>query len=85
MAASLPFALGGLVIVERAFASVGARSVIILGLSSTIFLTGFQARNTPLAVGGVVAIGVIALLVRLIVDVAHVALDPRVTAEPTHV
>ncbi|HUP17651.1 MAG TPA: ABC transporter permease subunit, partial [Acidimicrobiia bacterium] len=81
MAASLPYALGGLVIVERAFASIGARSVQIPGLSSTIFLTGFQQRNTPLAVGGVVAIGVIALIVRLIVDVVHLALDPRVTAE----
>ena len=81
MAASLPYALGGLVIVERAFASVGARSVDIPGLSSTIFLSGFQQRNTPLAVGGVVAIGVIALIVRLIVDVVHLALDPRVTAE----
>jgi len=81
MAASLPYALGGLVIVERAFASIGARSVQIPGLSSTIFLTGFQQRNTPLAVGGVVAIGLIALIVRLIVDVVHLALDPRVTAE----
>lgn len=81
IAASLPYALGGLVIVERAFASVGARSVIIPGLSSTIFLSGFQTRNTPLAVGGVIAIGLIALFVRLIVDVVHLALDPRVTAE----
>jgi ABC-type dipeptide/oligopeptide/nickel transport system permease component len=81
MAASLPYALGSLVIVERAFASIGARSVQIPGLSSTIFLSGFQQRNTPLAIGGVVAIGVIALIVRLIVDVAHLALDPRVTAE----
>ena len=81
MAASLPYALGGLVIVERAFASIGARSVQIPGLSSTIFLTGFQQRNTPLAIGGVVAIGVIALIVRLIIDVVHLALDPRVTAE----
>ena len=81
MAASLPYALGGLVIVERAFASVGARAVNIPGLSSTIFLSGFQQRNTPLAIGGVVAIGVIALFVRLIVDVVHLALDPRVTAE----
>ncbi len=52
MAASLPYALGRLVIVERAFASIGSRSVDIPGLSSTIFLTGFQARNTPLAIGG---------------------------------
>jgi ABC-type dipeptide/oligopeptide/nickel transport system permease component len=80
MAASLPYTLGGLVILERAFASVGSGSVMIPGLSSTIFLSG-QTRNTPLAVGGVIAIGVIALFVRLIVDVVHLALDPRVTAE----
>ena len=81
MAASLPYTLGGLVIMERAFASVGSGSVNVPGLSSTIFLSGFQTRNTPLAVGGVIAIGVIALFVRLIVDVVHLALDPRVTAE----
>ena len=80
MAASLPYTLGGLVIVERAFASVGSGSVTIPGLSSTIFMSG-QTRNTPVAVGGVIAIGVIALFVRLIVDVVHLALDPRVTAE----
>jgi ABC-type dipeptide/oligopeptide/nickel transport system permease component len=81
LAASLPVALGGLVIVERAFASVGARSVNVPGLSSVIFFSGFQQRNTPLAVGAVVAIGVVGLIVRLGLDVVHVALDPRIDNE----
>jgi peptide/nickel transport system permease protein len=81
MAVSLPYALGGLVIVESAFSSIGARSIAIPGLSSVIFYAGFQQRNSPVAVGGVVAIGVIALVVRLIVDVAHVVLDPRISSE----
>jgi ABC-type dipeptide/oligopeptide/nickel transport system permease component len=81
LSASLPVALGGLVIVERAFASVGSRSINIPGLSSVIFFAGFQQRNTPLAVGAVIAIGVIALIVRLILDVVHVALDPRTDTE----
>lgn len=82
LAASLPVALGGLVIVERAFASLGARSIDVPGLSSVIFFAGFQQRNTPLAVGAVIAIGVIALIVRLLLDVVHVALDPRIDNEP---
>lgn len=81
LAASLPVALDGLVIVERAFASVGARSVNVPGLSSVIFFSGFQQRNTPLAVGAVIAIGFIALIVRLVLDVVHVALDPRIENE----
>ncbi|HSL25955.1 MAG TPA: ABC transporter permease subunit, partial [Acidimicrobiia bacterium] len=81
MTASLPYALGGLVIVESAFATIGARSIDIPGLSSVIFYSGFQQRNSPVAVGGVIAIGVIALVVRLIVDVAHIALDPRISSE----
>lgn len=81
MAASLPVALGSLVIVEYAFASLGARSVHVEGLSSIIFFTGLQQRNTPLAVGAVIAIGVIALVIRLALDVVHVALDPRIETE----
>ncbi|HUO46698.1 MAG TPA: ABC transporter permease [Acidimicrobiia bacterium] len=82
LAAGLPYALGGLVIIEFAFGSVlGSRAFELHGLSSVILFAGFQQRNTPLAIGAVVAIGVFALLVRLLVDIVHVALDPRVDAE----
>jgi ABC-type dipeptide/oligopeptide/nickel transport system permease component len=81
LAASLPVALGGLVIVEFAFSSLGARSIHLEGLSSVIFFQGFQQRNTPLAVGAVIAIGFVALIVRLALDVIHVALDPRIGYE----
>lgn len=85
LAASLPFALGALVIVESAFAQIGARGFGIPGLSSALFYGGFQQRNTPLAVGAVIAIGVIALIVRLALDVVHVALDPRIENEASGV
>lgn len=84
LAASLPVALGGLVIVERAFASLGSRSIGIPGLSSVIFFAGFQQRNTPLAVGAVIAIGFLALIVRLALDVVHIALDPRIETEASN-
>ena len=88
LAAGLPYALGGLVIIESAFSGgigvfnpLGARSFDFVGLSSIIFFQGFQQRDTPIAIGALVAIGLLALIVRLIVDVVHVALDPRVEAE----
>jgi peptide/nickel transport system permease protein len=80
MAASLPYAFGGLLIFERAFASIGARSVGIGGVSSAIF-QGSQQRNTPVLIGSVLALGFVALAVRLVVDLAHVALDPRIEVE----
>jgi peptide/nickel transport system permease protein len=82
LAAGLPYALGGLVIIEYAFGDVlGIRAIHLTGLSSVIFFSGFQQRNTPLAIGALVAIGVFALLVRILVDVIHVALDPRLEPE----
>ena len=88
LAAGLPYALGGLVIVESAFSGgigvfqpLGARSLEFVGLSSIIFFQGFQQRDTPIAIGALIAIGMLALAVRLIVDVVHVALDPRVEPE----
>jgi peptide/nickel transport system permease protein len=88
LAAGLPYALGGLVIIESAFSGgigvfnpLGIRSFDFIGLSSVIFYQGFQMRDTPVSIGALIAIGVLALVVRLIVDVVHVALDPRVEAE----
>jgi peptide/nickel transport system permease protein len=81
MAVSLPYTLGGLMIVEAAFAQVGARGVPVPGLSSTL-LMGFQQRNTPVVVGAVVAVGLVSLVVRLCVDLLHVVLDPRIEVEP---
>lgn len=88
LAAGLPYALGGLVIIESAFSGgigvfnpLGTRSFDYIGLSSVIFYQGFQTRDTPVSIGALVAIGLLALIVRLIVDVVHIALDPRVEAE----
>jgi ABC-type dipeptide/oligopeptide/nickel transport system permease component len=88
LAAGLPYALGGLVIIESAFSGgigvfnpLGIRSFDFIGLSSVIFYQGFQTRDTPVSIGALIAIGLLALIVRLIVDVVHIALDPRVEAE----
>jgi peptide/nickel transport system permease protein len=88
LAAGLPYALGGLVIIESAFSGgigvfnpLGIRSFDFIGLSSVIFYQGFQMRDTPVSIGALIAIGLLALIVRLIIDVVHIALDPRVEAE----
>lgn len=80
MAASLPYVLGSLVIVETSFAVVGSRGVAIPGVSAAILSFG-ALRNTPVVVGTIIAIGFVALAIRTLIDLVHIALDPRITAE----
>jgi ABC-type dipeptide/oligopeptide/nickel transport system permease component len=79
LAAGVPLMIGGLVIFETAFASLGSLSVGLPGLSSVLF-GSFGQRNTPRAMGGLVVIGLITLVVRLIIDLVQIALDPRIDA-----
>ena len=75
--ASFPLVLGALVIVESAFRSNGADyNVGFPGLSSGVFgaLGGNDIRH---ALGALLVIGVITVVARLVLDVAHAALDPR--------
>jgi ABC-type dipeptide/oligopeptide/nickel transport system permease component len=75
--ASFPLVLGALVIVESAFRSNGADyNVGFPGLSSGVF-GALSSNDIRRALGALLVIGVITVAARLILDVAHAALDPR--------
>ena len=67
---SLPYFLTGLVILEYVFQVEG-------GLGSLIF-RAITNQDTPLIVGAMVMVGALTLALRLALDVAIAALDPRV-------
>lgn len=75
--ASFPLVLGALVIVESAFRSNGADyNVGFPGLSAGVF-GALGANDIRLALGALLVVGVITVVARLILDLAHAALDPR--------
>jgi peptide/nickel transport system permease protein len=88
---SIPFILVGLMIVEISFtwpkfgASVdpsaagglGTFGMEMPGMSSTIF-TALESRDTATVVDGLIFVGLVVLGCRLVLDVLHVFLDPRV-------
>lgn len=76
---SVPFILVGLMIIEISFAwpKDGAFGMTVPGMSSALF-TSLENRDTTTVIGGLLAVGVVVLLVRLFLDVLHAALDPRI-------
>ena len=76
---SVPFILVGLMIIEISFSwpKDGAFGMFIPGMSSTLF-TSLENRDTTTVVEGLIAVGVVVLIVRLFLDVLHAALDPRI-------
>ncbi len=76
---SVPYVLVGLMIVEIAFAwpKDGAFGIEVHGLSSTLFFS-LEARDTAVVVGGLLAVGIVVFAVRLLLDVLHAVLDPRI-------
>jgi len=75
--ASFPLVLGALVIVESAFRSNGADyNVGFPGLSAGVF-GALGGNDIRLALGALLVVGVITVVARLMLDVAHAALDPR--------
>lgn len=75
--ASFPLVLGALVIVEYAFRSNGADyHVGFPGLSAAVF-GALGGNDIRLALGALLVVGVITVVARLVLDVAHAALDPR--------
>lgn len=66
--AGIPFLLTGLIIVERQLG--------LDGLSS-VFFNGIEHANVPLVVGTLVMIGVMVTILRLVLDVLHAVIDPR--------
>jgi ABC-type dipeptide/oligopeptide/nickel transport system permease component len=67
--ASVPYILAGLIIIEREFR--------VAGLSTTFF-AAVETVDVPLLVGTLVAVGIVVLLLRLGLEVAHAAIDPRI-------
>ncbi|MGH8957989.1 MAG: ABC transporter permease, partial [Acidimicrobiia bacterium] len=80
LTANLPFALGGLVIIEASFARLGGYRVPIPGVASVLF-GSLRERDLVVTMGGLVVVGVITLLLRIVLDLMVVKLDPRVQLE----
>jgi peptide/nickel transport system permease protein len=66
---SLPYFLAGMVIVERALGYPGLGSVLFNAL---------DVEDTFVIMGALLVIGVITVVARLVLDVLHVLLDPRI-------
>jgi peptide/nickel transport system permease protein len=79
LAVSVPFVLAGLMIVEVSFGwpKAGTLGLSVPGLSS-MFFNSLEQRDVPVVIGGLFAVGLIMLAVRLLLDVAHAVLDPRI-------
>lgn len=83
---SIPYFLTGLVILEAVFGGVGASSGFARvtqqvssppGMGVLIF-DSVRTQDTPTIVGSMLIVGIITLLVRIALDLAHAALDPRI-------
>jgi peptide/nickel transport system permease protein len=82
---AIPYFLTGLVILEVAFggggnldiAGVTMRFHPPVGLGSLLF-ESLSNQDNPLLVGALLIVGVLTLLVRIVLDVVHAALDPRI-------
>lgn len=84
LTANLPFALGGLVIIEASFGRLGGYRIDIPGVASILF-GSLRQRNLLLTLGGMVVVGVITLLLRIGLDMIVATIDPRVQLEKTRV
>jgi peptide/nickel transport system permease protein len=72
----VPYLLTGLIILEREFQ---------LGGLSSLFFVSIEQANTPLIIGTLLMMGIIGVVARVVLDVLHFTLDPRirVSAETT--
>ena len=84
LTANLPFALGGLVIIEASFGRLGGYRIDIPGVASILF-GSLRQRNLLVTLGGLVVVGVITLLLRIALDLTVATIDPRVQLEKTRV
>ncbi len=66
---SIPYFLTGLAILEAVFDGVG------LG---TLIFDAVAIQDTPVIVGSLFVVGLITLILRVLLDVLHAALDPRI-------
>lgn len=81
---ALPFLLSGLIIIEyqvqlgSCALSQGAECVYWTGGLSTTLFSAVRNADTPLIVGVLVTLGVTLLIMRLVAETIHAALDPRI-------
>ncbi len=80
LTANLPFALGGLVIVEASFGRLGGYRIDLPGVASVLF-GSLRQRNFLVTMGGLVVVGLMTLVVRILLDIAAVSIDPRIQLE----
>ncbi|HKX74752.1 MAG TPA: ABC transporter permease [Acidimicrobiia bacterium] len=80
LTATLPFALGGLVIIEGSFGRLGGYRIDLPGVASVLF-GSLRQRNFLVTMGGLIVVGMITLVVRIILDLAAASLDPRIQLE----
>ncbi|MCD4738393.1 MAG: ABC transporter permease [Anaerolineae bacterium] len=66
---SLPYLLTGLVIIEQVFEWPGF---------STALFNALYSQDMPIVMGGLLLVGVLSLLMRLLLDVVQLYLDPRI-------
>ncbi len=76
---AVPFFLTGLMIIEVAFVQGWdtGRYLFVRGISALLF-TSLERRNLPMVIGGLFAIGLIVVVLRTVLEIAHVYLDPRI-------
>ncbi|MEX2623776.1 MAG: ABC transporter permease [Acidimicrobiia bacterium] len=65
----VPYLLTGLIILEREFR---------LGGLSSLFFVSIEEANTPLIIGTLLMMGVIGVAARVVLDLLHFTLDPRI-------
>lgn len=80
--ASLPLVFGLLLIVETSARSQFGYAIALPGLSITV-LDSLVGRNIPIMLAGIIAVGVVTLVLRLVLDILQVALDPRLRQDIT--
>lgn len=74
--ATLPLVFGLLLIVETSARTQFGYAIALPGLSSMV-LDSLVGRNIPVMLAGILAVGVVTLLLRLVLDILQVMLDPR--------
>jgi peptide/nickel transport system permease protein len=74
---AIPYFLTGLIILESVFHVNGM---------GTLLFEALRLQDTPLLASSLVVVGAITIVLRIALDLAHVALDPRLrsTIESTH-
>jgi peptide/nickel transport system permease protein len=80
LTANLPFALGGLVIIEASFGRLGGYRIAVPGVASVLF-GSLRQRDIILMLGGLVVVGIMTLILRIGLDLAVATVDPRVQLE----